>query len=62
MTVSHMLLSFQYMQSYLHLEWSSAGHVHLSLRNLLLENDLSILCLAYHLINSPICHYFESHV
>ena len=36
MTVSHMLLSFQHMQSYLPLEWSSAGHVHLSLRNLLL--------------------------
>ena len=62
MTVSHMLFSFQHMQSYLPPEWSSAGYVHLSLRNLLLENDFSITLLAYHLINSPIRHYFESHV
>ena len=62
MTVSHMLFSFHHMQSYLQPEWSSAGHVHLSLRNHLLENDFSINFLAYHLINSPIRHYFESHV
>ena len=42
MRVSHMLLSFQHMQSYLPPEWSSAGHVYLSLRTLLLEKDFSI--------------------
>ena len=63
MRVSHMLLSFQHMQSYLSPEWSSAGHVHLSLRTLLLEKRFfSIHFLPYHLINSPIRHYFESHV
>ena len=62
MTVSDMLFSFHHMQSYLPPEWSSAGYVHLSLRNLLIDNDLSIHCLAYHLINSTIRHYFESHV
>ena len=62
MTVSHMLLSFQYMQSYLHLEWSSAGHVHLSLRNLLLENDFSVQFFGLPPHHSPIRHYFESHV
>ena len=35
MTVSHMLFSFQHMQSNLPPEWSSAGDVHLFLRNLL---------------------------
>jgi len=62
MTVSDMLFSFQHMQSYLQPEWSFAGHVHLSLGNHLLENDFSNHFLAYHLINSPIRHYFESHV
>ena len=33
---------------------SSECHLHLSLQNRWLENNLSILSLAYHLINSPI--------
>ena len=37
-------------------EWSYDGHVHLSSQNLLLENNLSILSLAYHLISSLMGH------
>ena len=46
MTVSHMLFSFQHMQSYLPPEWSSAGDVHLFLRNLLSGKKKSIHFLA----------------
>ena len=46
MTVSHMLFSFQHMQSNLPPEWSSAGDVHLFLRNLLSGEKKSIHFLA----------------
>ena len=64
MTVSHTLFSFQHMQSYLQPEWSSAVHVHLSLRNHLSENDFSIhfFGLPPNQQSSLLCHYFESHV
>ena len=44
------------MKSYLPPDRSFGGHVYLSLRNIVLENNLSILSLAYHLISSPIGH------
>ena len=44
------------MKSYLPPDRSFGGHVYLSLRNIVLENNLSVLSLAYHLISSPIGH------
>ena len=52
-----MLFNFQLIKSYLPPEWSSDGHVLLSLPNLLSAFSFwSVLSLAYHLINSPFRH------
>ena len=52
-----MLFNFQLIKSSLPPEWSSDGHVLLSLPNLLSAFSFwSVLSLAYHLINSPFRH------
>ena len=51
------------MKSRLPPEWFSDGHVHFSLRNLLLENNWSVLSLLYHLIfTCPFVTYFKLRV
>ena len=53
-TVSyHILFHCQLTKPFLPPEWSSDGHLHLSLQNPLSENNLLILSLAYHLIIRP---------
>ena len=56
LTVYHILFNCQLMKFCLPREWSYDGHVHLSSQNLLLENNLSVLSLIYHLINSLMGH------
>ena len=55
--VDHILFNRQLMKSFLPPDWSSEGHLHLSVQNLLVDNNLSIISVAYHLVNSsPIGH------
>ena len=59
----YILFTCQLTRSCLPPEWFSDGHVQFSLRNRLLENNWSVLSLAYHLIvTCPIVIYFELRV
>lgn len=53
----HIWFNRQLMKSFLPSDWSSEGHLHLSVQNLLVDNNLWILSVAYHLVSSsPIGH------
>ena len=56
-SVYNIVFSCQLMKPFLPPEWSSGGYLHLSSRNRLLENNLPVVSLAYHLI--PLVIYFE---
>ena len=50
----HVLLNCHLVESFLPPGWSSEGHLHFSLPNLLLVNNLSVLSLACHVISGAV--------